>query len=110
MFFKFTFKEASLFKYGISGENQRDLYQIDRKLEADVEGLYLRQPVWIRDSITLNLEHSFLRLAFPSVYPSPHPQKPLKDLGFAVMSKRKLFKNFILWEWNHLPINFAHAK
>lgn len=45
MFFKFTFKEASLFKYGISGENPRDLYQIDRKLEADVEGLYLRQPV-----------------------------------------------------------------
>lgn len=45
MFRKFRFKEASLIKDGISGENQIDLCQIDRKLEDDVESLCLRKAV-----------------------------------------------------------------
>lgn len=69
MFWKFRFKEASLFKDGISGENWIDLCQIDRKLEGDAESLCLRKAVWVTDSLTSNPEHSFLRLAFPSVCP-----------------------------------------
>jgi len=43
VFLKFSFQEVLLFKDGTFGENQRELFQIDRTSEADVHSLYLKK-------------------------------------------------------------------
>lgn len=102
-----------LFKHGIYGEIQRDLCQTDRKSEADMDSLYLKKTVWNQrqHNVKTWVLISHIAFSFSLSFHLHIHKKTLKNLGFVVKFKKqkKFFKNLILREWNHLPINTAHA-